>query len=181
MIALDTETGGLDPTQNPILEVAFRIFGENRELLATYSTFVKVTDETWKKCDPKALEVNGITREMAEGGKTLEEVAKEVTKLFQELGINKYNAFYFCQNPTFDRGFWSQIFPESVQSENQWPYHWLDLASMYYIEAVKAGGSPKNLSKDAIAKSLGLPPEANPHRALNGVDHMMLIFNKMVS
>ncbi|MCB1148924.1 MAG: 3'-5' exonuclease [Chlamydiia bacterium] len=180
MIALDTETGGLDPKRNPILEVALRIIGPDRTILDTYTSFVRVTDKRWSRCDQAALNVNGITREMVDGGKKRRQVAREVTELFKRHGIDSRNAFYFCQNPTFDRGFWEQIFPQKVQTENRWPYHWFDLASMHFFRTLKAGEDPKSFSKDGIAEHYKLPPEEKPHRALNGVDHLLLIFNHMV-
>jgi DNA polymerase-3 subunit epsilon/oligoribonuclease len=37
-----------------------------------------------------------------------------------------------------------------------------------------------NLSKNIIAQHFGLPPEAAPHQALNGVDHLILCYKTVV-
>jgi DNA polymerase-3 subunit epsilon/oligoribonuclease len=68
-----------------------------------------------------------------------------------------------------------------------WPYHWLDLASMYWALEIKKSQNLEYslpdeilLSKDNIAKSLGLEQEAKPHRAMHGVDHLLLCYTHLV-
>lgn len=50
--AVDVETGGIDPTRDPLIEVAYVNYGGDKEV-----SFSLPFDE--KACDPKALEVNG--------------------------------------------------------------------------------------------------------------------------
>lgn len=62
------------------------------------------------------------------------------------------------------------------------PYHWLDLASMYWAKVIaKKKQIPEELSisKDKIASVLGLPEESIPHRAVNGVNHLMLCYERI--
>jgi DNA polymerase-3 subunit epsilon/oligoribonuclease len=37
-----------------------------------------------------------------------------------------------------------------------------------------------NLSKNEIARIHNLPPEVNPHRAMNGVDHLILCYQAVL-
>ena len=65
--------------------------------------------------------------------------------------------------------------PVETQQELELPYHWLDLASMYWAKILtpqEVNGRVIRyhpsihippLSKDAIAHGLGIPPEEKPH------------------
>ncbi len=78
----------------------------------------------------------------------------------------------------FDRAFFIQLVHVELQRAMHWPYHWLDLASMYfalYPDIKKEA----DLSKNQIAKALNLPVEREPHRAMNGVNHLMECFGAL--
>lgn len=97
------------------------------------------------------------------------------------------SAVFICQNPAFDRGFFNLLVDVYVQELLNWPYHWLDLASMFWANIfVKArnSGIPLpdkiSLSKNDIAKYYDLPPEENPHKAMRGVDHLILCYRKVL-
>lgn len=63
------------------------------------------------------------------------------------------------------------------------PYHWLDLASMYWM-VIHEEGSIKDaeisVSKDSIARRLNLPVEEKPHRAINGVQHLIECYRALI-
>ncbi|EKE08172.1 MAG: hypothetical protein ACD_17C00306G0003 [uncultured bacterium] len=68
-----------------------------------------------------------------------------------------------------------------------WPYHWLDLASMYWAIAMKKATQNQGplpwvtgVSKDQIAAQYRLPEEKKPHRAMNGVEHLLLCYEAIV-
>ena len=91
------------------------------------------------------------------------------------------------QNPSFDRAFFAQIIDPDLQEKLLWPYHWLDLASMYWAKALTKEKTEANkmpwvtgLSKDKIATVYKLPAEGKPHRAMNGVDHLILCYEVIV-
>jgi DNA polymerase-3 subunit epsilon/oligoribonuclease len=52
------------------------------------------------------------------------------------------------------------------------------------MEKAKHGKSPfpweTGFSKDLIAQQYKLPHEANPHRAMNGVEHLFLCYQAVV-
>lgn len=192
IIFLDAETGGLDAGKNPLLEIALKVVNAfSGELLGEYQSYVKIPRERWSCCHPRALEANGITRMDTLYGKNSDIIRNEIARLFQSLKIHKNNSCYICQNPTFDRGFFRQIFPEEVQTQLRWPCHWLDMASMNFaitILGMKMSGLHEDnicrfripFSKDGIARQHGLVPESKPHKAMNGVDHLMEIYKRIV-
>ena len=96
-------------------------------------------------------------------------------------------AVFICQNPSFDRGFFSQLIDPDTQEDLNWPYHWLDLASMYWaisMDKAKKQNCPfpweTGISKDLIASHYNLPAEDKPHRAMNGVDHLLICYEAVV-
>lgn len=181
-IFLDTETNGLDPFRHVVLEIALVVRDLiTGEVKAKYSAALDHPHETWVNSDPASLKVNGLKEGLLPDAKSPDEVAREILELFDELGIHRKKALFICQNPSFDRVFFSQLIPSATQEERQWPYHWLDLASMYFALGLREGRAPweGGLSKDAIASSLGLECEAAPHRALQGTEHLIACYDAL--
>ena len=183
-IFLDTETNGLNPYKHRILEIAFRVIDLlSGETLQSYNEVVSHSEEVWEKSNPKSLAVNGFTREMIEEGKPEEIIVEEIIELFHKNKLlrRKISAF-ICQNPSFDRVFFSQLIPPERQDRLGWPYHWLDLASMFWSVSLEKNQYPWDigLSKDAIASHYHLPLEGLPHRAMQGVDHLLLCYKTFV-
>lgn len=185
-IFLDLETTGLDPKKHRILEIAFKILDlSTGKTLHTFQSIVKQPLSVWQKSDPTSLKINGFSWDMLSCGKKEEDLTKEIIEIFQQQRICRKKSVYICQNPSFDRAFFSQIIEIYQQEALQWPYHWLDLASMYWALTLKKNFSsppsfPSSLSKNAIAKKNNLPLEKDPHRAINGVDHLLLCYKKIV-
>lgn len=187
-IFLDLETSGLDNTCHRVLEIAFKIVRlETGEELDSYDSLVCQPREVWNLHDPVSIQVNGMSFERISQGTSEETVSEAIISTFQKHNISRDNAVFICQNPSFDRAFFSQLVDTYKQEEFRWPYHWLDLASMYWVnelQAIVQEGRPFpekiSLSKDAIAAKHGLAPEASPHRAINGVEHLILCYEKEV-
>jgi oligoribonuclease len=187
-IFLDTETNGLNPFVHRVLEIAFKIVNlSTGELVDQYDGRIKMSPEEWKRSDATSLKVNGFTFEMVEGGIDPTKASIEMTNILQKNKVNRKTAVFICQNPSFDRIFFSQLISPDVQEKFNWPYYWLDFASMYWAEAIRVGkveGAklPWNtgFSKDKIAGVYNLPPEMNPHRAMNGVDHLLLCYKHVI-
>ena len=182
-IFLDSETNGLNVHKHHICELAYRIVNvETAEVLDSYETLIRIHFEERKKSDPSSLEVNGFKWEDLENGKDPQEVANEVKLSFKRCGVERGKAVFICQNPSFDRAFFTQLINADTQEALNWPYHWLDLASMYWMKCLSEGKRPweTGVSKNEIAKSLGLPPEEEPHKAMNGVDHLLLCYKSVV-
>jgi DNA polymerase-3 subunit epsilon/oligoribonuclease len=187
-IFLDIETTGLDPLQHVPIDVAIKVLDlSTGDLLGSFESIVKQDLEKWNKRDPGSIEINGFSWQELQRGKDVAAIAEEIIALFKQLGIQRGGAVFICQNPSFDRGFFNQIIPVYTQEGLNWPYHWLDLASMYWArrtqEALAAGEAPLQkiaLSKNDIAKYFGLDKEEEPHHAMGGVNHLILCYHHVL-
>lgn len=176
-IFLDTETNGLNFRKHRILDIAFKIIDLNtKEILASFNTVICQPDDIWNSSDKASLAVNGFKKEDLFSGVSEKEAADKIKDIFKKQEISRKTAVFICQNPSFDRSFFSQLIPPEEQEKLFWPYHWLDLASMFfamYWHEKRAFPLNIGLSKDKIAAYYGLPPEGNPHKALAGVNHLI--------
>lgn len=188
-IFLDTETNGLNPRTHRVLEIAYKILDlESGEIRETYETAVQQSEEDWSRSDPNSLKVNGFTWDRVEKGISLKQVEQDILESFQRWQIRRKEAVFICQNPSFDRAFFSQLIPVELQEQLRWPYHWLDLASMHWAVALERAKQRSGsllpweigFSKDQIASYYRLPEEAKPHRAINGVEHLILCYQAVV-
>lgn len=183
-IFLDSETNGLNIRKHWMIELAYKILNvETGEELESYETLLQIPYKEWKKSDPLSLEVNGFAWHALKDGKLAAQVAKEIKASFKRCGIERGKAVFICQNPSFDRAFFSQVIDADTQEKLNWPYHWLDLASMYWGKCIQEGNvNPwdTGISKNKIAEALGLPPETDPHKAMNGVNHLILCYGAVI-
>lgn len=182
-IFLDTETSGLNPHKHCILELAYKIVDvETGELKSSYEAIVAQSKSNWDRADPHSLIVNGFSWEMVCKGLSPEKIAGAIITAFARNGVRRNEAIFICQNPSFDRAFFSQLIDPDLQESLGWPYHWLDLASMYWAVKLKQEQTPweSGVSKDKISEAYHLPPEAKPHRAMNGVNHLLQCYEAVV-
>ncbi len=183
-VFLDIETTGLDPYRHSPIDIAMKIVDTSTgELKGTYQSVLKLDEEHWERRDPESMKINGYTWERIQQGKELSEVTSDILQLFKNQGIKRGEAVFICQNPAFDRGFFNHVVPVYTQEKLNWPYHWLDLASMYWaILVVKQGNFPKqtSLSKNAIGALYNIPEEVSPHLAINGVNHLIQCYTAVL-
>lgn len=187
-IFLDTEANGLNSQVHKILELAYKIVDlRDGALKDQYQTVVAQPVEAWEKSDQESLRINGFTWNEVSQGRTPRQVSQRIIDSFSSLGVRRKHAVFICQNPSFDRVFFSQLIDSDTQELLSWPYHWLDLASMYWalaMDKAKRSEGPlpwdTGLSKDLIASRYKLSPEAKPHRAMNGVSHLLLCYEAVV-
>lgn len=182
-VFLDTETNGLDWSKHSILEIAFIIIDvKTGKKVASYEALQQLSNELWEKGDPESLAYTKIKKEeVQEKGKSKEQIKEEVLTLFKKHHINRGKAVFICQNPGFDRSFFNSIVDVATQEELKLPYYWLDLASMYWAERITSHKSYHFcISKDAIAEHYGIPGEKKPHRAMQGVEHLIECYDQVV-
>ena len=187
-VILDSETTGLDASRHQILEIALKVVETGTgEWLGAFQSVVSLSKKEWGDADPKALRVNGFTwRDVQARGRSRDDIAVDVCALFSRHNLTFSNAFFLCQNPSFDRAFFSQICSPSVQKSCAFPFYWMDFASMHWALTAKEMTVGRRklttipCSKDGIARFRGLPEETKPHTAMNGVDHLLLLFSKIV-
>lgn len=186
-IFLDIETTGLDPLKHCPLDIAIQIVDlSEMSVKGEYQSAIMVSKEQWEQVDPASIAINGYTYEKASAGIPIETVKREIIAFFELHHVARGESFFICQNPAFDRGFFNHIVDVYTQERLHWPYHWLDLASMYWVRYMDKHlevGTPiphhTNLSKNSIAKSYDLPEEETPHNARNGVEHLISCFKKV--
>lgn len=180
-VFLDIETTGLDPIRHQAIDIAMQVADlSTLKKKARYRSVIKHSEEVWSKRDPSSTLINGFTYEDLLLGKDPHTVEEEIVAFFIQEKIIRGHAIFICQNPAFDRSFFSKIVPIATQESLQWPYHWLDLASMFFAlklkETLQSGRLfPESitLSKNKIAEGFNLPPEGQPHRAEGGVNHLI--------
>ena len=132
-IFLDIETTGLDSKVHRPIEIAFKVLDAGtHELKSSFQRIVKWPQEHWEARDPVSTEINGFTWEEVSAGLDPEEVGRLIKEEFTRLRIIRGEAVFICQNPSFDRAFFSHLVPVYTQEKLNWPYHWLDFASMYW-------------------------------------------------
>jgi oligoribonuclease len=183
LIFLDTETTGLNPDKHRLLEIAYKVFDSMTEkVVVSYESIVAQTAEVWAAADRASLEITGFDWEDTLHGKTEKVVASEIINDLNRLELGKKGGVFICQNPSFDRAFFLQLINAELQDHFGWPYHWLDLASMYWAahllkeRSKVAQFKESDITKDEIAKYYGLKPEGHPHRAMNGVNHLIACY-----
>jgi oligoribonuclease len=187
-VFLDTETNGLNSQVHKILEIAFKIVdlatGEEKE---NFQSIIAQPIEIWEKSDQESLRINGFHWDEVGRGMSPRQVSQRIIDSFTSQGVRRKKAVFICQNPSFDRVFFSQLIDPDTQELLSWPYHWLDLASMHWaltMEKAKQENGPfpweTGLSKDLIASYYKLPGESKPHRAMNGVNHLLLCYEAVV-
>jgi oligoribonuclease len=180
-IFLDIETTGLNSLRHAPVDIALRIVDlSTYQSIGSYQSIISLSSEAWEKRDPMSVEINGFTWEKTLKGKSPDIVGKEIITLFTSLGIQRGSSVFICQNPAFDRGFFNQMVDVYVQELLNWPYHWLDLASMFWaMHVARLNKEGKNLpdrillSKNEIARVYGIAAEPTPHQAMGGVDHLI--------
>jgi oligoribonuclease len=185
-IFFDIETNGLDPYLNVPLEIALICVEENK-ILFEYESVLRCSVENYiLGSSPQALVTNGISWDDVKNAKPLEKASSDIIEFFLSHEIDRNNTVFISHNASFDKGFFYQIVSETTCEELNLPYHWLDLASMYFMfyydwfRSQAYGRKKIDLSKNSLADFYELGDEENPHRALNGVKHLMLCYNKLM-
>ncbi|MCX6990730.1 MAG: 3'-5' exonuclease [Chlamydiae bacterium] len=187
-IFLDSEANGLNYKKHKLIEIAFRILDvETGEEKDRFESVIFQSFDDWQLSDLDSLQVNGFTWEDVSYGRSPETIAEEIKAMFEKHKIKRGEAVFICQNPSFDRAFFAQLVDPDTQEKLLWPYHWLDLASMYWAESIrkgKEGTGPypwlTGYSKDKISKIYEIGPEDKPHKAMNGVHHLILCYQAVV-
>ncbi|HEY2811196.1 MAG TPA: exonuclease domain-containing protein [Rhabdochlamydiaceae bacterium] len=188
-IFLDTETNGLNILKHKMIEIAFKILDmANGHLVEGFHSVIAISPSDWEKSDPASLKINGFSwQDIIEQGVEAYEIATRIIDCFSRNAIMRGKAVFICQNPSFDRAFFAQLIDPDSQEKFLWPYHWLDLASMYWVEAIRRNRLGESqlpwetgLSKDKIASAFKLPSEEKPHRAMNGVNHLIVCYKAVV-
>ncbi len=157
LVAFDTETGGIDPKNDPIIEMAFVHYDKSKkEFDAPMSYFV---DPEGKPIHPKARSLNGIDDAMLEGARKFGEIMQDVAQTFSNRTV------LIAHNRGFDAGFfyhhcneWNQKNPN--QALNMVPPM---VCTMEMALGIDVGQGMSN-KLGHLAKIIGVEGD-NSHRA----------------
>ncbi len=169
----DLETSGDIFGVHEILEIGLVVFDPYTfEIIDTYNQ--KVKPEHIENAVPRALEYNGYNEKDWEGVVSLKEAMEEY--------VSKAGECVFCSyNATFDWGFMNNAFlttglPNPMSTfEN---HDRLDLLSIAWERGLK---NEPSFSLKSACKLFGVPPEPEPHNALNGAMTAYELFKKLQS
>lgn len=186
-IFIDTETTGIDANKHVALEICVRVVDmsniDAHDNTAQYHSCITCSAYDWIIADHSALSLNGFDDRILSMGKPAEKVRIELLSFILSFDLTNSNSFFICQNPTFDKPFFDKIITLKDQLEYDIPYHWLDLASMYWMVMYARSsteGEKISLSKDSIAQKLNLPIEEKPHKAIYGVQHLIECYKALI-
>jgi len=82
-VTVDTETGGLSPEKNPMLEIAMVAMNHELEDIGEYSSLIKPYDSNLVT-QPQALQANGISLEQLQDAPDSLTVAKEIADFLKK-------------------------------------------------------------------------------------------------
>ncbi|MCH9621933.1 MAG: hypothetical protein S4CHLAM20_13640 [Chlamydiia bacterium] len=183
-VFLDSETNGLDWSKHTILELCFIIKNLlTDETVDSYNTLIIPTEKEWQDSAIESLNYTQISLDLLnKSGKEKLLVRQEILEIFKRNNIVRGKAVFICQNPSFDRVFFSNLIEVETQERLKLPYYWLDLASMYWSKRAQNDHAnfKFSISKDAIAKHYNIKEEQKPHRAKQGVTHLIECYNTVV-
>lgn len=162
MVFVDTETTGLDPVVNEILEFA--------AVKGNETLCMKIKPRRIHTAHPKALEVNGYNE--AEWGKDAVDISVAAPKIAAFLRDSVFTA----HNAKFDVDFINAFLKEAGINERI-DYHVVDTAGLSYFLLVRKGAESVSLAP--VCSLIGIPPEPSMHRALAGAMTCKAVYEKM--
>jgi DNA polymerase III epsilon subunit-like protein len=167
MIVLDIEASGVNPEKHSIVSIG-ALHLENP------------TNQFYDECrvwdgahiDPKALEINGFTKEelLDPNKKSEAEIVKAFIAWATDIEGDRTLA---GQNVSFDRDF-VRLGAERAGIDYPFAFRTIDSHSLGQMHMIKAGITPpvanhrSALDLDAILNYCGIPDEPMPHNALTG-------------
>lgn len=178
-IYLDTETTGLDPKKNAIIELAAIIEIDGKEV-HNFSWNIKPTKG--KIIDPDALVVTGITKEQIDTFQSSKAIYNQFVSLMDKY-VNKYDSndkfYFYAYNAPFDRDFVLEWFRDNKNpylfSYAHWPWISVDVLAAIYAENQRDKFA--NFKLGTVAKSLGIEvDEEKLHGGLYDVVLMKQIY-----
>ena len=154
---IDVETTGLDPVKNEIIEIGAVIFDD--EIAGSLQTVnIKVKPEHPEIETDGAYKVNGYKKEDWKDAVTMEQA-------MQILSPKVDGAIFCAYNMVFD---WQFIEQACKKLFIMLPFHYrkLDLLTMAWAKLDHK--KVRNWKLKSVCKALGIEPEPEEHRAING-------------
>lgn len=165
----DLETTGLDLTKHEIIEIGLVLVRQpDLEIIDTLA--IKVRPDNIIQADPKALEINGYKDEDWSQAYTLKEAMTTYMSKVE-------NSIFCAHNTSFDLPFLKQACVKTNIS-NTLDYHCIDVPTLVWLKFRNSELERLNLSK--VAEFMGLHPEPDVHRAINGAMLAYEVLKKIV-
>lgn len=164
----DLETTGLFAQRHEIIELGL-VLVDQETLDVLDEMNVKVRPEHIETADAKALEVNGYKEEEWKDAQPLDTVMREYAQKVP-------NAIPAGWNVQFDVKFLEAAFLET-DIENPMDYHIRDVSTLA-AELFRTKGLGR-LKMKYVSEFLGITPEPEPHRAINGARMALTIYEHL--
>lgn len=164
----DLETTGDVFGEHEIIEIGLVVFDQKTfEIIDTLD--MKVKPKHIERAVPAAIERNGYNEKNWRNAVSLEEAISKYSE--------KTKGAIFCAyNATFDWGFMNEAFRKTGMKDEM-DYHRLDLLSIVWAKGLKESAK-WNLK--IACEMFGVPPEPEPHTALNGAMTAYNLFKKLL-
>lgn len=162
---IDTETTGLDPQTNVVLEFA-AIVVDNGVEVARYETKIKPTEQELQYAHPKALEKNGYTDAAWADAPTITQVAPDIVALLVGCTLVGHNV-------AFDENMLKAHFA-AYGIPGRIPYHKIDTITLTYEHLTPLG--LKSASLDRVRDFLGWSKDG-AHTAMKDVEDTKRLFD----
>lgn len=135
LIFLDTETTGIDPEKNEIIQVAAVLVDlDTRKIESAINYYIEATGEL----DAAASVVNGYYV-----GKWTEEerhpLKPEIVAPMLKQFLSIRNSAIVAHNSSFDRAFCASLLSKHGISRRDQPKYWFDTATMAFLFMLKSG------------------------------------------
>ena len=114
LLVLDTETGGVDPNNSSLIEIACIVL-KNEKVVYKYSSFVKSESGKYQ-CNDFARSLHNITDDMIEkDGKLPKDIILDLIKIREDF-FNGNPMTVVAHNPQFDLSFVKQMFKNAGEN-----------------------------------------------------------------
>ena len=165
----DLETSGDVFGEHEILEIGLVLFDQTTfKILDTLD--IKVKPEHIENAVPAALVRNGYKEINWKEAVTLKEAVEMYTQ-------KTSGAIFAAFNVSFDWGFMNEAF-RKTKIKDEMDYHRLDVLSLAWERGLK---KHESWSLKKTCEIFGVPPEPDPHSALNGAIMAYEVFKKLQS
>lgn len=183
---IDTETTGVDVTKHAVIQIAGILYYIDGNTMTEKERFnFNVRPFRGELLDPKAMEVNGKTREDLENYPSPTDVYLNLVNIFKQHvdKFNKKDKFFFAgYNARFDYDFLRSWF-----EKNGDPYFgsWfffppIDVMNLAAFALMEHRAELPNFKLGTVAEYLGVTPqEGNLHDALVDIETTIKIVNKL--
>ncbi len=176
----DTETTGLDPKENDIVQIA-ALYEVDKEIVDKIQ--LQMQPINWGSVSEEALKVNGYTLDDLRGFMPADAAYCQLVKFLNKY-IDRYNKadklLSAGQNVRFDIDFLRQFF---FKNNNQYfgayfDYHALDLQAMTALLVRNKMLEVENFKLTTVAEAVGVDLGENAHDAMNDIIATREVFIK---